>query len=128
MNRRKQYARLVELLKATPPDVIIKAAARCDGHSILKPEAFTDAGLPAEVVQHLTTTYKSDASPKGTIFVGGQPVKELTGVYGLDVLTFIAGALGVEYEDKIGRGFRAQSIQQALHRHFASTDSPKPAA
>lgn len=125
---KKQYARLVELVKATPPDVILKAAARCDGHSILNPEAFTDVGLPHDVVEHLTTRYKSDGTPKGTIFVGGQPVKELTGVYGLDVLTFIAGALGVEYEDKIGRGFCAQSTQQALHKHFASQPDTKPAA
>jgi acyl CoA:acetate/3-ketoacid CoA transferase len=116
--------RLTEQVRQLSPDVILKATGLCDGHSIMKPEAFTDAGLPAEVVKHLTHTYKSDGSPKGTIFVKGKPVKELSGVYGLDMLRFIASALGVEYRQAMGRGFEAQNIQIALRQHFASTTSP----
>ena len=116
----KAYQKLVEQVRALPAEVIVTAAGRCDGHSILKPEAFLDAGLPKPVVDHLTRNHSSDGSPKGTIFVNGQPVKQLIGVYGLDMLRFLANALDVEYRDAIGRGFEAQNIQAALHQHFAS--------
>jgi hypothetical protein len=116
--RKPTHARLIDLTKRCGPEVIFRAASLCDGHSILKPAALIDAGLPPEVVAHLTTTYKSDGSPKGTIFVGGRAVKRLTGVYGLDALRFLARALDVEYRDAIGRGFEAQNIRAALHAHF----------
>jgi hypothetical protein len=125
--RRREYQQLVDAVRRCGPEIILRAAARCDGHSILKPEALTDAGLPPAVVEHLTTTHRSDGTPKGTIFVGGQPVKELRGVYGLTALRFFASALGVEYRDAIGRGFEAQNILTALRRHFEA-ELPKPAA
>jgi acyl CoA:acetate/3-ketoacid CoA transferase len=123
MNQR-QYARRVKLLNECSPETILKAADRCDGHGILKPEAFVDAGLPAAVIHHLTRTYKSDGSPKGTIFVQGEPVKELSGVYGLDMLRFLASALGVEYAPALGRGLEARRIQAALHQHFSRQRAP----
>ncbi len=110
--------RLADTVRQLSPEILLKAASLCDGHSILKPEAFIEAGLPADVVEYLTRSYKSDGSPKGTIFVAGRPVKELKGVYGLDVLRFLASALGVEYRSAIGRGFEAQNIQQALRQHL----------
>ena len=55
-------------------------------------------------------------------------VKGLSGVYGLDMLRFLAGALDVKYRDAMGRGFEAQNIHAALHAHFKAADSPaKPA-
>jgi hypothetical protein len=125
--RRPSHQELVDLVKQCGPEVILRAASRCDGHSILKPEAFIDAGLPAAVVEHLTTTYRSDGTFKGTIFVDGQAVKELRGVYGLDALRFLARALGVEYRGAIGRGFEAQNIRAALKQHFEAA-TPNPAA
>jgi len=125
--KRRDYQQLADAVRRCGPEVILRAAGRCDGHSILKPEALADAGLPPAVVEHLTTTHRSDGTPKGTIFVAGQPVAELRGVYGLDALRFLAAALGVEYRDAIGRGFEAQNIQAALRRHLGETESP-PAA
>jgi len=125
--KRRDYQQLADAMRRCGPEVILRAAGRCDGHSILKPEALADAGLPPAVVEHLTTTHRSDGTPKGTIFVAGQPVAELRGVYGLDALRFLAAALGVEYRDAIGRGFEAQNIQAALRRHLGETESP-PAA
>src|SRR4051794_16391597 len=116
--RKREYARLVDSTKQCSPEAILRAASLCDGHSILKPDALVAAGLPADVVEHLTTRYESDGSPKGTIFVGGRAVRRLTGVYGLDALRFMAAALGVEYRDAIGRGFEAQNIRAALHSHL----------
>jgi len=120
----KQYERAVKLIKQCSPEVILAVSGRCDGHTIFKPEAFTDIGLPAEVTQLFTSTYKSDGSPKGTIFVNGQPVEELAGVYGLDLLRFIASALNVEYRSAMGRGFEAQNIQLALRQHFPPITPP----
>jgi hypothetical protein len=121
MNAR-HYARLVDLVKRCDPQAVLRAAERCDGHSIFKPEAFLDAGLPADVVAHLTVTHRSDHTPKGTIFVGGQTVKELSGVYGLDLLRFLALALGVEYPRALGRGTQARNLQHALRRHLQSPE------
>ncbi|CAN5621281.1 hypothetical protein BH10PLA1_BH10PLA1_17180 [soil metagenome] len=113
-----QYQNLVGQVRGSDKEVLLRAAGLCDGHSIVDPKAFIEAGLPATVVDHVTRTHKSDGSPKGTIFVSGQPVPELRGVYGLDLLRFLADALGVQYRSAIGRGFEAQNIQSALHQHF----------
>ncbi|HEY8684787.1 MAG TPA: hypothetical protein VIO57_04195 [Chloroflexota bacterium] len=117
MNNRN-FQHLIALVRQCDPASILKAASRCDGHTIFKPQAFLDAGLPNEIVEHVTRKHGSDGSPKGTIFVDGQPVTALTGVYGLDLLRFLATALNVEYRSAIGRGFEAQNIQSALHAHF----------
>jgi hypothetical protein len=124
---KKAYQKLVDQVRALPGETILTAAFRCDGHTIFKPEAFIDAGLPREVVDHLTRNHGSDGSPKGTIFVRGEPVKELSGVYGLDMLRFLANALGVEYRNAMGRGFEAQNIQSALRQRFKSVSPPTSA-
>lgn len=124
---RSRYTKVIEAIRDCSPEVILRAASRCDGHSIFKPEAFIDAGLPNDVVSYITHTYKSDGSPKGTIFVNGAPVKDLQGVYGLDLLRLIANALGVQYRSAIGRGFEAQNIQQALKVHFTNSTVEKTA-
>ena len=117
---RGKYARIVQLIRDCSPEVILRAASRCDGHSIFKPEAFIDAGLPVDVVSYMTHTYKSDGSPKGTIFVNGEPVKDLQGVYGLDLLRLLADARGITYRSAMGRGFEAQNIQSALKLQLGS--------
>jgi hypothetical protein len=117
MNR-NETERIIALVGQCDAGAILRAASICDGHTIFKPEAFTEAGLPAEVVTHMTTTYRSDGTPKGTISVHGKPVKELSGVYGLDLLRFLADALGVKYARAMGRGSEAGNIQVALHQHF----------
>jgi acyl CoA:acetate/3-ketoacid CoA transferase len=117
---------LINAVRQCDPTIILRAADRCDGHNIMSPQAFVDAGLPQEVVAHLTRTYKSDGTPKGTLFVNGQAVGELRGVYGLDLLKFLAAALGVEYPSAFGRGRQARHIQAALREHF-QTQQPKGA-
>jgi hypothetical protein len=117
------HARIVELIRRLDPTVVLKAAGLCDGHSIIDPQAFLDAGLPFDVVRHATTTHRSDGSPKGTLYVQGQPVESLDGVYGLDMLELLAGALGVKYPSCLGRGFQASAIREVLRRHLTSSDS-----
>ncbi len=121
-----QYQQIIALVKSASPEVILRAASHCDGHTILDPKAFTEAGLPPEVADHLTTIHRSDGSPKGTIFVDGHATKELSGVYGLDALRFFANALGVEYRRAFGRGTEAANIRSALRQHFQSAGD-KPA-
>lgn len=116
--RQKQYQKLIDQVRSLPAEIVLAAADRCDGHTIFKPRAFLDAGLPREIVDHLTCTHGSDGSPKGTIYVHGQAVERLSGIYGLELLRFLASALGVEYAPKLGRGSEAREIQAALHRHF----------
>ncbi len=115
---KSNYQKAVEQVRQCGKEVILAAAGLCDGHSIMAPKAFLDAGLPPEVVTYLTRTYQSDGSPKGTLFVAGQSVKHLVGVYGLDLLRFLADALGVEYRHAMGRGFEAANIRTALTEHF----------
>jgi len=122
----KSWERSAALVRTLPREVILKAAGRCDGHNILDPKAFMDAGIPDAVVTHLTRTYQSDGSPKGSIFVNGKAVRSLKGIYGLDALRFFASALGVEYKDAIGRGFEASNIHSALHKHFSTVGTAKP--
>ena len=119
--KQKDYQKLIEQVRALPAETILAAADQCDGHTIFKPQAFIDVGLPQSVVDHCTTTHSSDGSPKGTIFVEGHPVKELSGVYGLDLLRFLANALGVDYAAAIGRGFEAWNIQTALRQRLAAS-------
>jgi hypothetical protein len=119
--RKGSFQKLGDHVRALPGEPILAAASRCDGHTIFAPEAFLADGLPREIVDHVTRSHGSDGSPKGTIFVEGQPVKELAGVYGLDLLKFLASALAVPYERKLGRGSQAQAIQSALRQHFAKT-------
>lgn len=116
--------RLRERVRATKPAVLMRAADLCDGHTIFTPQAFLDAGLPGDVVEHLTRTHASDGSPKGTVFVSGRAVTELRGVYGLDVLRFLAAALEVEYPDCLGRGTEARMIQAAIKSHLGRPAGP----
>jgi hypothetical protein len=127
MPRTMTRERCAQIVRALPAEIILKAASRCDGHTIFKPEAFLDVGLPRDVVEHVTRKYTSDGSPKGTIYVEGKAVDQLSGVYGLDLLRFLASALGVEYRSALGRGFEAQNIQAALRQHLVAADAPKPA-
>lgn len=125
--KKPEYQKIIEQVRALPGELILKAAYRCDGHTIFKPDAFLDDGLPQAVVEYVTRRYESDGSPKGTIYVQGRSVEQLTGVYGLDLLRFLASALGVKYRSALGRGFEAQNIQVALKHHFGVAESPKSA-
>ena len=110
---------LAELIRQLPSQTLLNVARLCDGHTILSPERLIDAGLPNEIVAAVTTTYRSDtASPKTTIFVDGQPVEQVRGIYGLDLLQRLAGSLGVTYRACYGRGSQAAAIREAIYEHY----------
>jgi hypothetical protein len=117
--------RSAALLRTLPGPVILQATDLCTGHNILKPAAMTEAGIPESVVTCLIRTYRSGETPKESLFVDGQRVETLQGIWGLDALRFFAGALDVEYEQALGRGTEAARIRTALHRRFAVTAAPR---
>ena len=113
------------LIRDTPPEALRTIAEMCDGHGILDPRKIVEAGLPAEAVGYFTETLKSDGTPKGTIFINGEPVDSLTGVYGLRLLEALAAAFGITYPSFMGRGYQARAIQAALREHLATEENSK---
>lgn len=86
------------------------------GHDIMN-DTFYDKFFD---VSHLVTTFKSDFSDhKSTLFVNGEPVKELKGIYNLSFLYWLAGEIGLtsdDYGSYGGRGFQAQAIERSIRR------------
>lgn len=101
--------------------VVLAAADICDGHTIFKPEAFLEVGVPQELVDRCTSIHESDFSdPKYTISgPDGKPVNQMAGIYGLDALSSMIRDFGLETEQKLGRGFQARVWQEALHNHLS---------
>ena len=84
-----------------------------DGHTIWNPDVLMC--FPSEIQKRFTQTYKSNKrSPKETIYSDGQPVKEMTGVYGLTLLRGICSDLGLKYEDAMGRGTEARNATASI--------------
>lgn len=104
-----------------PASVVLAAADICDGHTIFKPEAFLEVGVPQELVDRCTSVYESDFSnPKYTISgPDGNPVKEMSGIYGLDALSSMIRDFDLPAATKFGRGSQAQVWKEALHKHLA---------
>lgn len=103
------------------PAVVMRVADICDGHTIFKPEAFTNVGAPPALVAQYVECYESNpGDPKETIFVDGAPVSQCLGVYGLRLIRAICHDLGIEYESKMGRGFQASACRDAIRKHFGA--------
>jgi hypothetical protein len=102
------------------PKIVLAAADICDGHTIFKPEAFLEVGVPQELVTRCTSIYESNfADPKYTISgPDGKPVASMEGVYGLDMLESMIRDFELPHDVKFGRGFQARVYQEALHKHL----------
>ena len=88
-----------------------------DGHAILAPDYYTELGIPAEFLDGLEKTIKSNFKDhKLTIYVNGEAVKSIKGIYNLDFLYRVASLLGVEHDamNKYGRGSQAGVICSAV--------------
>lgn len=103
-----------------PASVVLAAADICDGHTIFKPEAFLEVGVPQELVDRYTQTFESDFSDhKSTIFDPlGKAVNKMRGVYGLNMLSGIIRDFNLDARRMLGRGFQAQVWKEALHKHL----------
>tara|TARA_R100001440_G_scaffold10266_1_gene18743 strand:+ start:5859 stop:6242 length:384 start_codon:yes stop_codon:yes gene_type:complete len=92
-----------------------------DAHTIFKPTAFTDLGLPEEFVMNYARTYKSDTSnPKYTIYdEEGEVIKDVQGVMSssiADALVRVFGLHGAQQDasEKFGRGSALRILSQAI--------------
>lgn len=106
------WEKIREQVKGTDK-AVLREAIKVDGHTIYKPEKFLDAGLDAAVVKAFTKYHQSGDHPKEQIHVGGKVVEALAGVYGLEVLEFIASVFEVT-SWKMGRGSRAAHLAEQL--------------
>jgi len=108
------------LLQGVSPSAILEAANICDGHTIFKPSAFTDVGIPVDYVSSYVQEIESDTrDPKSTVFRhDGTVINKVEGVYGLRFLTGLCIELEIDTEDSgfNGRGFRAQAMQGAIKK------------
>lgn len=91
-----------------------------DGHGIYYPHFYTELGFPAEFIEKITTTEKSDGTYKGTIFgPDGNIVPEMIGVYSLYFHESIARMFEITDHDRMnGRGFRAQAVAAGMRKQF----------
>ncbi len=92
-----------------------------DAHTIWKPKAFIDLGLPEEFVMNYVRTYKSDTShPKSTIYgENGEVIEGLKGVMSESIADALVKAFGLhgaqqDASEKFGRGSSLRILSQAI--------------
>jgi len=96
-----------------------------DGHTIFKPEAFIDAGVPKNIVDRCTDIHESDLNEhKATIFVDGKPTNAIRGVYGLAMLSTMIHDLNITAPDYLGRGFQARAWTAAINKYIDEKKEP----
>lgn len=120
----KKRINVTEAWKALAPEIILAIArvSGTDGHSVFKPEAYQQAGMPAELLAHFTVKIVSDQSDPKYMVYGhdGNVIPELTGVYGLNVVESICNAFDLQPGSYLGRGFRAQAAYRAIREKFGT--------
>ena len=93
-----------------------------DGHTIFDPSYYAPHFSEDELRKaKLIQTYKSDKSdPKSTIFgTDGKPMTKLKGVYNLEFLYWLCGALGINsHNDYTGRGSQAQELARRIRKEL----------
>lgn len=93
---------------------VLKKAIMVDGHTIYDPSKFTDAGLDPAIVEAYTENMASGQGKEAIFDNDGNPVKSMKGVYGLNLLEFIASSFDVT-SWKMGRGSRAHHLIEQLN-------------
>ena len=95
-----------------------------DAHTVFKPSAFTDLGLPEEFVMNYARTYKSDtSSPKSTIYGdNGEVIHSVQGVMSSSIADALVRAFGLhgaqqDASEKFGRGSALRVLSQAIWNH-----------
>ena len=94
-----------------------------DAHTIFKPSAFTELGLPKDYINTFVYKYESDGTPKGTITDNdGKVLDELEGVTSYNIANNIAVKFDLvdaitEAGNKMGRGSTLRVLSGAIWRH-----------
>mgnify|MGYP003629286083 FL=1 len=96
-----------------------------DGHTIMNKEFFIEKCGIEDLPKRLIVKHKSNPKEhKETIYVDGQPVTHLEGVYCLSFHYWIAGACGVtNFETYNGRGTQARAIAFAMYQWAHSDEN-----
>ena len=102
-------------------DAIWRSLDASDGWTVLAPEAYTEAGVPAAVVAAHTHEHRSDGSWKGSLTRAGKPLAAVTGVYGLTWVESLLDALGLPQPWQMGRGSRYGHAVETLRGYCAAT-------
>lgn len=119
------------LVRGADPVALLKATAACDGHTIFDGAGLAkDCGLHVGILAAVERVHVSGSHPKDRIGVPGTPgamYEQLRGVYGLELLMFIADALEIKYPTHfIGRGFQAQAIQREIYKYLGFENGALP--
>ena len=85
-----------------------------DGHGLYGAEQYEPL-FPVRA-WGLVTKYRSNGTPKGTIFVNGRPVRELEAVWNLSFLEYLLRLAGLPSSTAMGRGTAARDSVDALTR------------
>jgi len=107
-----KWEKLRKLVKDTDKE-ILRQVVSVDGHTIYDPQKFLDLGLDKVIVEAFTKKLRSGDTPKEVIYQGDREVASVTGVYGLELLEFIARVFDVD-SWKMGRGSRAAHLTEQL--------------
>ena len=92
-----------------------------DGHTIFDPSAFKEIA-PKEFVDGCMETHVSiEGNHKETIYQQGVPVDEMDGIYGLEVVQWIASQLD-QSSPCSGRGFRCRHLTESIKREIKEFD------
>lgn len=103
-----------------PAKVLADVVEFCDGHSIVSPKAFTEVGVPAELVAHYETRHDSHPTDcsRQISDANDMPVDHVTGVYCLTILEEIGADLGLPGSFFYGRGSRARHLKSQILKHL----------
>src|SRR5579862_1914037 len=124
MGKEPSQLRLEQVVREMDPQVILKFAAPCDGHSIWVPDALVRLGLNPELVRAFDRLHMASATNPKWGFEGpsGAQVEACKGVYGLELLDFICEAFGIPSAPKSGRGAIARWDSEQLRRKLGTSD------
>ena len=104
---------LREIVKNTDKQLLGNVCRSIDGHTIYDPKKFTEVGLDKNLVVAFTKVLCSGTGKEQIYDSSGEAIEGLVGVYGLELLEFIARTFGVE-SWKMGRGSRAAHLNELL--------------
>jgi hypothetical protein len=92
-----------------------------DGHDLLDPKEFIDAGFDPEFVKKFETVHKSGRHPKEWIFVNGVKVKSMKAVFALQFIRGLAQEIGADTkpgDSMMGRGFAYNCHVDSILKHL----------
>ena len=78
--------------------------------------------LPDDLKTKAKRVYKSDGTPKGSIWKDGEIQPQMEGIYALDLMGLLAmhvDADTTEARQKMGRGFRSSALAKAIREKLA---------